>query len=602
MTVMSRLVACSLALVLAGGLTACGVPQWTDVVTEGSGPGAEPAGVSVPRVPPGPDDARNEEQLVHYFLQAAAADPGNAVEQLRPFIHSSQRDDYRPNQQVRVVRLAKEPLLTDEGSGKRVKLTVQPLGILNDGMVEPRTDRQTVDYEFQVVPDPAIVDEQVGQGVERVRYRVVGPPNDILLDQRALAERGYLRPTSIYVWDDDNNLLVPDLRWLPTAASPAQAVHAKLEWLIDGPAPWLDSMSGLPGNLELQGNPVWREDRRLEVAFTTSEVLGEEVLRRIDTQVWWTLRDLLPERSTVSLTINGESRQITGAHASARSIRYREAPASFVLLGDSLVPYVSGDTTPPDLPLPSDTESAALTGRGQDATLALVHPTGEGRLRLSIATAAGILETDLTAVRAMSRPVWLRHPSGTGLVVADGTLYRFTAGETAVQEVIVPGLSGDITALAVAPDGRRLALVADGALWVASLVRRADSIGVNEPQRLPTAFTDVSGVAFIQENWIAIIGRDADEGRRVLVEVTVDGAYEQELPNGDLGAPQTVANLVGYPGDPDSFNPRGSLMYEFEDYAVRYDYPRGPSKIEVEELGTEPPGEDAVPRAPFFAE
>lgn len=603
MTVMSRFVAGSVALVLAGGLTACGVPQWTDVVAEGSGPGAEPAGVAVPRVPPGPDEARDEEQLVQYFLQAAAADPGNAGEQLRPFIHSSQQDDYRPNQQVWVVRVEEgSPVLTPSGSGKRVKLTVQPLGILNDGVVEPRTDRQTVDYEFQVVPDPAIVDEQVGAGVDRVRYRVLNPPNDILLDQRALAERGYLRPTSIYVWDDDNGLLVPDLRWLPTAASPAQAVQAKLEWLIDGPAPWLDSMSGLPGNLELQGNPVWREERRLDVAFTTSEELREEVLRRIDAQVWWTLRDLLPERSTVSLTINGESRQVTGAHASVRSIRYREAPASFVLLSDSLVPYVSGDTTPPDIPLASDTLSAALTGRGQEATLAMVHRTEEGPFQLSIATANGILETDLTAARAMSRPAWLRHPPGTGLVAADGTLYRFTAGETAVHEVIVPGLSGDITALSVAPDGRRLALVADGEVWVASLVRRDDRIGVNQPQRLPTAFTDVSGVAFIQENWIAIIGRDPDEDRIVLAEVTVDGAYEQELPNGDLGAPQTVANLVGYPGDPDSFNPRGSLMYEFEGYAVRYDYPRGPSKIQVEELGTEPPAEDAEPQAPFFAE
>src|SRR5690606_36036544 len=221
---------------------------------------------------------------------------------------------------------------------------------------------------------------------------------------------------------------------------------------------------------------------------------------------------------------------------------------------------------------------------------------------LSLLTVDGIVGTDLTA-GAMSRPVWLSHPSGTGLVVADGTLYRFAAGQTAVQGVVVPGLSRRITALSVAPDGRRLALVADGELWVASLVRRADGVGVNRPQRLPTRLADVSGVAFIQEHWIAIIGRDRDEGRSVLVEVTVDGAYEQELPNGDLGAPQTVTNLVGYPGDPENFNPRGSLMYEFEGYAVRYDYPSGPSKIQVEELGTEPPAEEVgPPRAPFFAE
>ncbi|HEY8450911.1 MAG: hypothetical protein FWJ70_11860 [Micromonosporaceae bacterium] len=598
MTALSRVLACALAVVLAGGLTtACGVPQWTDVVTEGSGPGAEPAGATVPRVPEGPDDASDPEEFVRFFLQAAAADPGNAVEELRPFIHSSEQEDWRPNPQVWVVRVEGDPVFTNVPNGERVELTVRPLGILSDGVVEPRPDSQLREYRFQVVSETDVVNEQVGAGVDRARYRMVDPPDEILLDQRALAERGYLRPTSIYVWDDDNDLLVPDLRWLPTAASPAQAAQAKLEWLIDGPAPWLESMSGLPGNLELQGNPVWREDR-LDVAFTTSEEVGEEMLRRIDAQVWWTLRDLLPDPATVGLTINGESREIGSSHSSARSIRYR-VPASFVLLGDSLVPYVSDQPERPEVQPASGTLSAALTGRGREASLAMVHPAGDERWRLSIATADGVVETALTA-RAMSRPVWLNHPPGSGLVVADGRLYRFTAGDAAVQEVIVPGLPGGMTAVAAAPDGRRLALVADGELWVASLVRRPDGVGVNRPQRLPTSLTDVSGVAFIQENWVAIIGRDGS--RTVLFEVTVDGAYEQELPNGDLGAPQTVTNLVGYPGDPDKGNPRGFLMFEFEDYAVRYDYTRGPSKIQVEELDTEPPAEDVEPRAPLFAE
>lgn len=592
-----------LAVLLAGVVaTSCGVPQWTDVATEGSGPGAEPAGSATPRVPPGPDDANDPEQLVTYFLQAAATDPGNAVEELRPFIHSSQQQSWQPgNSQVWVVRVEGDPVFTNLPSGAaaaRVELTVRPLGILSNGVVEPRADSQLREYRFQVVPDPAVVNEQVGTGVDRVRYRVVDAPRDILLDQRALAERGYLRPTSVYVWDDDNSVLVPDLRWLPTALTPAQAAQAKLEWLIDGPAPWLDPMSGLPGDLELQGNPVWREDR-LDVAFTTSEDVGQELLRRIDAQVWWTLRDLLPDAHTVNLAINGESREITSTHASARTIRYGPAPASFVLLGDEVVPYVADNATPPGVPLVGGTESAALTGRGNEVAVAMVHPAGEERLRLSIATADGVVETDLTAAGAMSRPVWLRHPAGAGLVAADGELHRFTAGEATVQEVIVPGLSGDITALSVAPDGRRLALVADGELWVASLVRRADGLSVNRAQRLPTSLTGLSGVAFIQENWVAIIGRDGS--RSVLYEVTLDGAYERELPNGDLGAPQTVANLVGYPGDPDHFNPHGSLMYEFEGRAVRYDYQRGPSQITAEELGMEP-ADEVVPRAPFFAE
>src|SRR5690606_18794932 len=99
------LVALAAMVGLAGA--GCGVPVSTDVRVDGpvADTGATGAGGGS-EAPPGPDDAVDDRQLVDYFLQAAAADPGDAVEQLRPFIHSDQRDSWQPDPRVIVVRVA----------------------------------------------------------------------------------------------------------------------------------------------------------------------------------------------------------------------------------------------------------------------------------------------------------------------------------------------------------------------------------------------------------------------------------------------------------------------------------------------------------------
>lgn len=600
MTAWSRVTGC-LAVALTGALAAgCGVPSHTDVEVVGAesrDAGAEPATSGEPRVPPGPDEANSPEQLVDYFLQAAAGDPGNAAEELRPFIYSDEQASWQPDPEVVVVRMNRDPRLTPVGGGgTRVLLDLRPLGTLSNGVVEPTARLENRTFEFEVAIDPAAFSDQVGVDVEGLQYRIVDPPETILLDERALAVGSYLRATSLYFWDSDRDVLVPDLRWMPTALPPAQQVQAKLEWLIKGPASWLESLASVPGDLELEGNPVWRGDR-LDVTFTAAGTVDPQ---RLDSQLWWTLRNELPRGGSMWVTVNGEQRQVVADGRVRQAIRHSE-PRSFVLLDRVVVPYVPpGEVVLPEGAVAPDAEALAMTGEGDDVALAQVHPDQDGLLRLTVSTMDGAVATDVRPAGTMSRPVWLRQPGRTGLVAADGRLYRFTADDSATYPVPVPNLTGQITAIAVAPDGRRLALVADGDLYTTSLVRRGDgSVSVNPPRRLPTTATDLSGVAFIQENSLAIIGQDG--GESLLYEVTLDGAFEQELPGGRLGVPQTVSNMVGYPGDPYSTTPRGWVMYEADGRAYRYDRQRFP--IQAQELDIELPADSAIePRAPFFAE
>jgi hypothetical protein len=245
----------------------------------------------------------------------------------------------------------------------------------------------------------------------------------------------------------------------------------------------------------------------------------------------------------------------------------------------------------------ANVHSAAISGDRRAA--ALVRVDEDGQRRLFVARPGGAVDTGLVGA-GMGRPVWLASGQ-VGLVVARGELFRFTR-EGDWSEVPVPGDLDGIEAIAAAPDARRLALVADGRLHVASMVWRDGSFSVNEPRLLPTTATDLSGVGFLQENRLAIVGQDEDRPR--LYEITVDGAVEREL-DGSLGTPSSVDSVVAYPGNPldatAATERRGEIMFELEDKAYRYVDRQGAVQIRADDLyGVSADDDVGDPRAPFF--
>lgn len=572
----------------------CGVPTGTDVRVDGpvaetgstgAGGGSDP--------PPGPDDATGDRQLVDYFLQAAAADPGDPVEQLRPFIHSSQREDWRPDPRVIVVRVS-DITRTPAGDDQvRFDVELRRVGVLVNGAVEPQIQEpETV--AFSVAREPLRDSNELARESARVRYRIVDPPRFVMLEDRALDR--YFLPRSVYFWDTDHEVLVPDLRWLPRALPAARRPQVVLTWLRAGPSAWLDSAVGLPEGLELIGHPVSDGDTLIvELTAATAELEH----RALDAQLWWTLRPELHRDTTLTVVIDGEVREVVPSEWPTNLAQWRP-PRGFVVLDGVVRPYPvdPGAEFPAlDHPANADVVRAALAQDGRVG--ALVRAEADG-LSLVLTGTGGVTETVLRGVATMSRPVWLQEPVGTGLVVADGRLYRFNVREESVAEVPVhAGLSGRITAVAAAPDGRRLALVAGGELYVAAMRRGGGLVSLHEPQMLPTSGTDLAGVAFSRPDRLAVLGRQ--EGRYWLYEITVDGGLEERL-SFDLGAPESLGDLVAYPGDPRGDSHRGQIMFEADGRA--YSYRHSPEPIRADEFGDEPPEDDEGldPRAPFFLE
>jgi hypothetical protein len=590
----------ALAVLAAGALLGgCGVPTETGVEVQGPLAGAGPTEDQQPVFPPGPDDARTPDQLVDFYLQAAAADPDRAVEHMREFIHPDHADGWEPASQVLVVRVKDQ--FPTPGDPVRVRVDARVVGSLSRGMVEPVREPRDIALELEVAAEPTgVPDSNLGDPGGDLRYRIVNPPPMILLSDRALAgsSAGYLTPSPIYFWDADHEVLVPDLRWLPTSLSAAGRAQTKLKWLVDGPTPWLSSVASLPGEVDLVGNVVSREDR-LDVALTPAA--GDIEASRLHAQLWWTLHEEVNGDRSVWLSIDGQERELAAAGPANPSVT--APPASYVLLDGLVTPYTpNGRTVPPAwvTDFEGDIQAAALSREGRAA---LVHTAPDGMHRFALVTAAGVSDADLSA-QTMTRPTWLRRPKGTGLIAADGVLHAFTIEDPEPTEVTVPGVAGPVTALAVAPDGRRLALIAGDELYVASLAHRDDgALSVNQPRRLDTTASGLAGVAFWRENFLAVIGEE--EGRNQLYEITVDGAFEKQLTNGDLGG-LSVTHMVGYPGSPleQSMRQRGEVLFEADGRVYRYKYLQRPVDIGVEDLAVEVPEEalESHLRAPFYTE
>jgi hypothetical protein len=577
------------ALTLAG----CGVPTSSDVQHVGPGPAAGSGSPSEGEPPPSEDDATTPEEQVDNFLQAAAGSPENAEDRVRRFIRSTDRERWDPEDSIRVVRLLQVPLVTEVGEGSwRVELTVQPVGTLHaDGYLDAVSGGPT-SYEFGVATEGGGI---VGDGRnEPLRLRIAEPPAELLLVDTALTNEDYFYPTPIYFWDNDHEQLVPDLRWLPQAGEPAdQHPFIVARWLLAGPAPTLSRLvRGLPAGTQLVGTPAWHDDDNLLVVNFNATAIEGQPVEDLGSQLEWSLLQLRPG-AELELRIDDRPQEYR-----RRAPSWPAAPVRMAVLDGVIRQLADGDGDPRSLPVLSDEVNAgvlaaALTRDGELAALVLEGEAGGHRLSVASATDGSEPAAAPTGLAAseIGQPVWLDSgDNGTGLVVADGDLYRFTAAGD-VDEIAVSGLAGRVTAAAVAPDRRRLALIAGDELYVAWLDREGESVTVRDPRALPTTLANLDGVAFSHENRLVVAGERDD--RVLLYALTVDGGLEKEIR--DLGS-ASVTSLVAHPYEDSS--ELDAIMYEADGQA--FTFTGAPSRVRVEDLVAAPEDAEALPLSPFF--
>lgn len=604
-----RLLAVAVAALLGLAVSGCGIPTETDVRIDERGPAYSGSGPldGIGREPPRRESSDDVEQFVRNFLQAAAGEAAGAYDRVNEYIpRSSNR--LRPRQgsdvAINVVRLTEAPRVTANPDGTNsVQVAVQQVGVLrpNGSITEPVATE--TEYTLTVGKLDSTAD---GRSETSKGFYVLDPPQTLLMSTDALKD--YYRTRTIYFWNSDRTALVPDLRYLPVAVPSGRVATEVLGWLTGGPAAWLGATAvPLPEGTKAIGNvPAAGPDGRLVVNLSVQagEVDDEAELNRLFTQLAWSLREDI--KSELELKIEHESRKIADAGLYRRDnpvYRVSGVPGRFCVHAGQVRPLAyPGQTSM--VPLPSamnrDVVSAGLTREQEWVWAALVTASGRDRY-LRVGAGIGAVNEVIRVggtYTSMSRPVWLKgsdpaHP--VGLVVADGRLYRFGL-DGRMTEMPVPNLPGSITAVAVALDGHRIAVISGGALYVAALAIDGDSVAIGGVRRLVGSLHELSAVDWSEENFLLTAGLNGD-GRVEIHQISVDSGLAEPVVS-QVPA-DTVSHLAAYPTNPIVSTVAGNPMYEGNGVAYAAGQRIDRSQVGPVE-GLPAPPESGNPTAPFF--
>ncbi|MFI7550449.1 LpqB family beta-propeller domain-containing protein [Micromonospora sediminimaris] len=594
-----RLLTGVLTGVLVLGVAAgCGIPDRSEVQIEQRGPAAETnwslgRGTEPPTREASGSDA---EAFVRNFLAAAAGEPDRAYERVKRFIATADRNGL-PDKQgsevaLSVVRLTDDPVIEPDVDSMKVTISVQQVGLLRaNGILVPPVATEST-YEFRLISAGPVGEDDAG-------YYVSDPPNVLLLSDDAL--RRYYQAEAIYFWNSDRTQLVPDQRYLSSAVPPQRRVSEVVRWLTAGPSDWLRiGVSGLPDRTEMINNATG-SDGRWEVNLDMPGA-DERRLEQLGTQLAWSLREL---HGTVEVKILNQSRKVIDL-AEQRRLNpldlievnarrycvYEGAIHSLTVAGEA------AGSVPVAPEVNHDIVSAGLRRVDADVLVAVVMAGEDGRQRLAVGRSGGVVETLTTGpsrYAEMSRPVWIRSDGArpTGLVVADGRLYRFD--DQAATRQVQLSLPGRVTAVAPALDGHRLALIVDGTLHVAAINWEGGVPTVGPARRLVSSLTDATAVDWSAANRLLVAG---SAGRPAIYDVTVDGALETPLRE-DTGS--QVDHLAAYPATAERSPLAGSFMYEANGVAYRSNPFDRINRDQVQDVTPPPAGvRPGNPTAPVF--
>ena len=609
---MHRRLAAAAALVtlLAGG---CGIPEDSGVTVVGPGP-TSGAAVGDDGVPPARytrEAANDPAQLVEYYLEAAAGDPEGAPARVKAFLAPDAAERFQPGSgsgaaDVRVVRMVDRPLYTP--GDPEITVRLQQVGTLrSSGVLEPTPD-----------PTPAAIEERlrVGQLPGRNGLFITRAPPVLLLTDTALKDF-YLRRT-IYFWDNDYTGLVPDVRYMPRSLPTVQQPTTILSWLVDGPASWLSkAVQPLPPGTAAPDNVPAITNGTLQINLSAQAVPpgNGQALDRLRRQLQWSLRPLLPSALELRIGHQDPVRYTDQDYLTSNvASQLVDVPERFVIYNGVIRRLVDAPEAVEPVPVLKAADNRGIVAAAMSATTthafaAVVVGWGQNQ-RLRVGMAGRGATADLKDVGGLSgtlgRPVWALAAAGggraraIGLITVNGRLHSFAADGSRARPVEWQGEPGRVTAVSVAPDGHRVALVSGGKLYRTVLDTSDDTFALSAPEQvLPPTFSTVAAVSWSSEGWLTAAGVLSENGRISILDVSVDGALQMpRLP--DIGD-KTVSYLTTYPTNPVT-DRENSDSVSYTAAGSAWDVLSTAVLINTADLfgpaGNAPPG--TKPTAPFF--
>ncbi|MBV9792372.1 MAG: GerMN domain-containing protein [Actinobacteria bacterium] len=548
------LLATALAVLVAGCVT---VPTSGHVqavnVTQGNAGGGQ---YYLQPIPVAPGGNWTPEEIVSGFL-AANASFANDHAVARQYLVPAASKNWHPGLAVTVFsQISSTPVpLPDGASGSHqtrtttiVQVSGTVLGSLsNSGQYSTSSHSQgTTEEKFVLV-------QQGG------RWRISSLPNEVLLSQSDF-EHVY-QPRNIYFFDPSEQTLVPDPIYVPEAATPTDLVEQLVRVVMASPTGWLRSavQTAFPAGTTLLNVSL---DGGTAVVNLGGAANGasDDALHQMSAQLLWTLAGSSadePAIQSVELEINGgpwnagQDNPVQQISDFSSYVPTGPAHASFYYTDShGAVRSLSGSA---QANAPQGAPVAGAAGAA-DIPLTQVAVSPDGRYVAGLGS-AGLYTGTLTSKSTLSLRVdgnfgslsWDLHDDVWAVQNGQVWLIPGRGGASLPVTTMLPA-GEKVTALKVAPDGVRCAMLVSGAsgtqLLLAAIVHSGEQAYIG-----PAVPISADNVNFTSLTWY-----DADDvvalrdpsGHPVLDEVAINGGNVTAFP-----APPGITSITAYgPANP----------------------------------------------------
>ena len=426
-----------------------------------------------PAAPEVPQSGQQPDQIVRGFIAATARTDldvaaGSSFAAARQYLTPDAQTNWQPVGPPVVVLADTYRTVVDTENAKTVTVTGTAVG--------------TLDAERAFHSEAAVAYSRV-LNLEQVdgQWRISDPPPELMLTQSDFATA--FRQRVLYFLDATGAVVVPDVRHLVIGQTPANRANRLISMLINGPSTTLRGAvrTQFSATSALRSNPTVDPDGVLRIDLTGVDVSTPEARRALAAQIVWTLSPTSPriavtvdgqpldpaqEVFTINTVSSFDPDRLAGTGQVASDPYFVDARGAIEgLSSQQPMTGVLGTGNPP-------VSGAALSAATGALAAVAADPAGGAVLMMA---QPGASETAVPLLKAgtLTTPSFTR-TGEQAWVVQNGTsqkpeIYQVsTTGEASRERVGSASLIGlgPVTALALSPDGVRVAVVAGDKLYL----------------------------------------------------------------------------------------------------------------------------------------
>lgn len=602
-------VACLAVLISAG---CSGVPGASDAVDV-----RQVAGQVTQAAPAAPLPGQQPDQIVRGFVAAAArpaldASAATPFDAARQFLSGPAQQSWQTTTDSVLILADGYRTVVDPGTPGTVTISGTLQGVLDPN--RSFTPRYAEPYTRELH-----LSEVDGE------WRIDDPPPELLVTAGDAVAA--FRQRTLYFLDETGTVVVPDPRYLTGESNAANRADRLMRLLLRGPSEVLQgaARSELGADAELRSNPSIDADGVLRVDLTGVDVATPADRRALAAQIVWTLSPTAPRIAisvegepldpeqlvyTLSTVSSFDPDRPAGTGTTATDAYYVDPQGGILALADGRpLPGRVGDG--------SVVVTAAAMAAATGSVAAVVQdPAGGASLLVGRPTDGNVQQ----ALRAetLTSPSFTRSGEEAWTVQNGATapeVYRVaTAGAVSRERVGSPEFAdkGPVSALALSPDGVRVAVVAGEQLYLGKITQEtsgpppADPGTPDPPDGVaPLAAPDgstptisdltllrpelgpVGAIAFSSSTELTIAASPSPAVYRTLWRVSIDG--RDARPVTARGIFGDVDALAVSPVDRASLIAFGGRVWQLE------------GSVESGQWGTPRPGQPSLSgSAPFY--